>query len=135
MAVRNLCISQTGGLSKTSTLKLESKIILIKNIGITDPLINGQIGVVKYFEFLGDKVDILCIKLDGKNAGKKLIQTDNFLRHNSWIHFKRTHTNIDIGNSYISEETQQTQFPVALAWACTIHFFNGSRVKLTKISH
>ena len=90
MAVRNLCISQTGGLSKTSTLKLESKIILTKNIGITDLLINGQIGVVKYFEFLGDKVDILCIKLDDKNAGKKLIQTDNFLRHNSWIHFKRT---------------------------------------------
>ena len=90
MAARNLCISQTGGLSKTSTLKMESKIILTKNIGITDPLINGQIGVVKYFEFLGDKVDILCIKLDGKNTGKKLIQTDNFLRHNSWIHFKRT---------------------------------------------
>ena len=90
MAARNLCISQTGSLSKTSTLKLESKIILTKNIGITDPLINGQIGVVKYFEFLGDKVDILCIKLDVKNAGKKLIQTDNFLRHNSWIHFKRT---------------------------------------------
>ena len=90
MAARNLCISQTGSLSKTSTLKLESKIILTKNIGITDPLINGQIGVVKYFEFLGDKVDILCIKLDVKNAGKKLIQTDNFLRHNSWIYFKRT---------------------------------------------
>ena len=51
--------------------------MLTKNIDITDPLINGQIGVVKYFKFLGDKVDIIYIKFDDINAGKKLMQTDS----------------------------------------------------------
>ena len=69
MAARNHSISQPGSLSKTLTLKLESIIMLTTNIDITDHLINGQIGVVKYFGFLGDKVDIVFIKYD-INAGK-----------------------------------------------------------------
>ena len=85
MAARNRSISQTGGLSKTLTLKLESKIMLTTNIDITDHLINGQIGVFKYFKFLGDKVDIIYMKFDDINAGKRLIQADNLSRHNSWI--------------------------------------------------
>ena len=102
MAARNRRISQTGGLSKTLALKLESKIMLTTNTDITDRLINGQIGVIKYFKFLGDRVDIIYIKFDNINAGKRLIQTDNLSRHNSWVHIKRTGTHINIGNSYIS---------------------------------
>ena len=59
MAAKNRSISQTGGLLKTLTLKLESKIMLNTNIDITDLLINGQIEVVKYFKFLEHKVDII----------------------------------------------------------------------------
>ena len=55
-------------------------IMLTTNIDITDSLINGQVGVVKYFKFLGDKVEITYIKFDDINAGKKLIQTDNLYR-------------------------------------------------------
>ena len=73
MAARNHSISQSGGLSKTLTVKLESNSMLTTNIVITDRLINGQTGVVKYFKFLGNKVDIMYIKFDGINAGKKLI--------------------------------------------------------------
>ena len=85
MAARNRSISQTGGLSKTLTLKLESKIMLTTNIDITDHLINGQIGVFKYFKFLMDKVDIRYIKFDAGKICKRLIQADNLSRHNSWI--------------------------------------------------
>ena len=58
--------------------------MLTTNIDVTDHLINGQTGVVKYFKFLEDKVDTVYIKFDDINAGKRLIQTDNFFRHNSW---------------------------------------------------
>ena len=34
-------------------------------------IINGQIGVVKYFKSLWDKVDIIYKKFDDINAGKK----------------------------------------------------------------
>ena len=83
MAARNRSISQTDYLSKTLTLKLESKFMLTTNIDVTVCLNNGQIGVVKYFKFLGDKVDIIYIKSDDINASKILIPTNNLSRHNS----------------------------------------------------
>ena len=46
--------------------------MLTTNIDMTDHLINRQIGVVKYFKFPGDKVDIIYIKSDDINAGKKI---------------------------------------------------------------
>ena len=69
MAARNYSIYQTGGLSKTLTLKLEAN-VMPTNINITDSLINGQIGVVKYLKFLGDKVDTIYVKFIEINAGK-----------------------------------------------------------------
>ena len=82
--------------------------MLTTNIDVTDHLINGQTGVVKYFKFLEDKVDTVYIKFDDINAGKRLIQTDNFFRHNSWGPIKRADPHINIGNSYISASIQRT---------------------------
>ena len=92
--------------------------MLATNIDITDRLINGQIGVAKQFEFIGDKVDIIYIKSDNINAGKRF-------KGNSRVTIKRTNTYIHIGNSYILVSIQQTQFLLTLAWACTIHKVQG----------
>ena len=125
MAARNRSISQIGGPSKTLTLKLEWKIMLTTYIDITDRLFNGQIGVVKYFKYLGDKVDIIYIKCDDINAGKKLIQAGNRSRHNRWAPIKKTDTHINIRNSYISASIQWTQFLLTLEWAYTVHKVHG----------
>ena len=54
------------------------------------------------FKFWGDKVNIIYIKSDDINSGKKLIQTGNLSRRNSWVPIKRIDTHINIRNSYIS---------------------------------
>ena len=77
--------------------------MLTTNIDMTDHLINRQIRVVRYFKFPGDKFDIIYIKSDDINAGKKLIHTDNLSGHNSWAPIKRTDAQINIGNFCISE--------------------------------
>ena len=107
--------------------------MLITNIDITDLLISGQVGVVKYFKFLLGKVDIICKSFDDINADKRLRETDSLSRHNSWVPIKRTDTHINIGNSYISASIQRTQFPLTLAWECTTPM--DLRVNLTKIGH
>ena len=56
MGARNRSISQTGGLSKTLTLKLELESMLTTNIDRTAHHIKGKIAVVKYFKFLGIKL-------------------------------------------------------------------------------
>ena len=70
----------------------------------------------------------MYIKFDEIDTGKKLIQADNLSRHNTWVPIKGTDTHINIRNSYISASIQQTQFPVTLAWVCTIHKFQGLRL-------
>ena len=60
--------SETGDLVRLLTLKPESKVMLSVDINIQDRLINGQMGVVKYFKTV-DNVD----KFDDPEADRKLI--------------------------------------------------------------
>lgn len=106
VAARNQSVYQTGGLSKTLTQKMESKIIFTTNIDITDCLVNEVIGVIKYFKFFRENGDIIYIIFDDVNAGKKSIQTDNVSRCNIWISIKIIETYTNVGNSYISISIQ-----------------------------
>ena len=52
LAAQNRKQSESGGLARLLTLKLESKVMLTVKIDIQERLINGQMGVVKYFEIV-----------------------------------------------------------------------------------
>ena len=80
--------------------------MLTTYIDITDGLFNGQIGVGKYFKYLGDKVDIIYIKCNDINAGKKVIQAGNCSRHKRWVPIKKTDSHINIRNSFMSASIQ-----------------------------
>lgn len=112
VAARSQSVYQTGGLSKTLTQKMESKIIFTTNIDITDCLVNEVIGVIKYFKFFRENGDIIYIIFEDVNAGKKSIQTDNVSRCNIWISIKIIETYTNVGNSYISISIQWTQIPL-----------------------
>lgn len=109
VAARNQSVYQTCGLSKTLTQKIESKIIFTTNIDIIDCLVNGVIGVIKYFKFFRENGDIIYIIFDDVNAGKKSIQTDNVSRCNIWISIKIIETHTNVGNSYISTSIQYNE--------------------------
>ena len=64
-------MSDTRGLAKCLTLKLEAKVMLTVNVDVQDSLINGQIGVAKHLEIIESKVSIIYIKFDDPDAGKK----------------------------------------------------------------
>ena len=49
-AAQNYKQSETGDLARLLTLKPESTVMLSVDINIQDRLINGQMGVVKYFK-------------------------------------------------------------------------------------
>ena len=58
--------SESGGLARLLTLKLESKVMLTVNIDIQDRLINGQMGV---FEIVDYAISTIFIKFDDPEVG------------------------------------------------------------------
>ena len=121
IAAQNRKASNTGGLVKSLTLKLEAKVMFTVNVDVQDRLINGQIGVVKHLEIIENKVSIIYIKFDDPDAGKKLITKNSTARIHNWVPIKRHETSISIRNTNKSIAIKRTQFPLRLSWACTIH--------------
>ena len=80
MAAQNRKQSETGGLARLLTFKLESKVLLTVNIDVQDRLINGPMGVVEYFEIVANAFSTFFITFDDPEADRKLIGTNKLAR-------------------------------------------------------
>jgi ATP-dependent exoDNAse (exonuclease V) alpha subunit len=122
--------SETGGLDYEICVKEGARVMLTTNICIPDRLINGQMGTVVrvHTNQTTHTPTVLYIKFDDPNAGKELIKSQGmpFARQNHLVPIKPVLTKVKVrpGKSS-SPEIQRVQFPVTLAWACTIHKVQG----------
>ena len=100
--------------------------MLTINIDLQDRLLNGQLGTVKHHIVLNSQNNVskIIIKFDDCKAGLKKMNTDNFARQH-----EETTVNIRINsNKNSSPVIKRTQFPLALAWACTVQVLSVSKV-------
>ena len=73
-------------------------------------------------------MSVLYISFDDERAGKETIKncTDVFAKRNNLVPIVPVSANIKINpKSMNSPEIVRTQFPVTLAWACTVHKVQG----------
>ena len=130
--------SETGGLDYEIHVKEGARVMLTANISISDRLINGQMGTI--FKIAVDntgKPSVLYIKFDDLNAGIELINAYNnaFARDNNVVPITPVLTKIKIRPGKASSpEIQRVQFPVTLAWACTVHKVQGLTLNKVVIS-
>ena len=113
--------------------------MLTTNIDIADRLMNGQMGTVIKIEVDGNtkKTNIVYIKFDDSEAGKDAIarHSNNFAYNNQVVPIIPVLTKIKIKpDKPSSPEIQRTQFPLTLAYACTIHKVQGLTLKNVVIS-
>ena len=103
--------------------------MLTTNINIQDRLINGQMGTVVKIDLNSHKdPTVLYIKFDDVKAGEISINTstDSFARQNHVVSIEPILAKIKVRpGKPSSPEIQRVQFPVALAWACTVHKVQG----------
>ena len=121
--------SETGGLDYVILIK-GATVMLTSNISIGDRLINGQMGTVFKIDVNQNTQipTVLYIKFDDQNAGKDLINTCGkpFARENKVVPIEPVLAKIKIRPGKASSpEIQRVEFPVTLAWACTIHKVQG----------
>ena len=121
----NGSISDTGGLSKQLCLKSSARVMITSNINIEDRLINGKMGTV--FGFKYSKQGCLLtvyVKLDDSSAGLQTMRKDNYAFVNNAVPINKIESKIYIAKFSLSF-IKRVQFPLTLAWACTVHKVQG----------
>lgn len=131
--------SETGGLDFEIHIKEGARVMLTTNIDIADRLINGQIGSVAKIIVNQDnqKPTVIFVKFDDHNAGNISIQKcgNLFARQNRAVPIQPVVTKIKVRpGKPSSPEIQRIQFPITLAWACTVHKVQGLTLDKVVIS-
>ena len=128
--------SETGGLARMFQIKVNARVMLTVNIDIADHLINGQIGTVKYVCYdENSHISKVYVQFDDKQCGVKKIDSDSFAKQHKWVPVEKAESNIMIrANKESSPVIKRTQFPLMLAWACTIRKVQGLSLDKAVIS-
>ena len=104
--------------------------MLTTNIGITDRLINGQMGTTIriHIDQITNKQSKVYVKFDDERAGRITIDksADSYATVNNVVPIVPVLVKIKtrLGKPS-SPEIQRIQFPLTLAWACTVHKVQG----------
>ena len=122
--------SETGGLDFEILMKEGARVMLTTNIDITDRLINGQMGtaIKIHVDQSTNKPDKVYVKFDDERAGR--ITTDKsadlYATMNNVVAIVPVLVKIKIRpGKPSSPEIQRIQFPLTLAWVCTVHKVRG----------
>ena len=131
--------SETGGLDFEVRVKVGARVMLTTNIDIADRLINGQMGTVLKIGVneITQKPSIVYLKFDDTKAGQNLTRTsgNNFAKENALVPVQPVLTKIKLHPGKASSpEVQRIQFPISLAWACTVHKVQGLTLQNVVIS-
>lgn len=122
--------SETGGLDFEISVKETARVMLTTNIDIADRLINGQLGTIMRINVspMTQKPTIIYIKFDDSKAGKNVINKSNnqFAKKNNFVPIEPIIARFKVTpEKPSSPEIQRVQFPITLAWACTVHKVQG----------
>ena len=122
--------SETGGLDTKILIKENARVMLTTNVDISDRLINGQLGtVIKVcVDNVTNKPSTIFVKFDDSNAGVSAIRnsSSSFARENNLVPIQPVLARIKVRpGKPSSPEMQRLQFPLTLAWACTVHKVQG----------
>ena len=131
--------SYTGGLDLEVSIKEGARVMLTNNVDISDRLINGQLGTVArvWVNEVTQKPTIVYIKFNDEGAGNLAIDksADIFAIENKVVPIKPILVKIKLNpGKRSSPEIERLQFPLALAWACTVHKVQGLTLNKIVIS-
>ena len=130
--------SITGRISDTQyvdelNLKIGARVMLIYNVDVSDLLNNGAIGsVIGIEENQNGKVTSVIVRFDKPDTGKESRKANPMLARKypggTVIVKKEFDYSLSKNKGLISTTAKLIQFPLVLAWAVTVHKFQGQTV-------
>ena len=114
--------------------KIGARVILIFNIDVSDLLCNGALGtVLGVEEAQNGKITAVIVKFDNPVAGKQARERNPGLakKYPDGTIVKKMEQEYSLTRTQelISSTARLIQFPLVLAWAVTVHKFQGQTVK------
>ena len=128
----------TGGLSTTVQLAVGARVMLIRNIDVSDGLTNGTQGTVIDFIFNKNNSTTLAVlvKFDHSDVGKnaKLASKFDLSKYHKNDVVPITQIEVTFSPSTANATVSRRQFPLKLCWACTIHKVQGATLDSIAVS-
>ena len=115
-------------------LKIGARVMLIFNVDVSDLLCNGSTGtVIGIEECQNGNISAVIVKFDNPAAGKESQQRNPAMSKKypggTMIKKKEVDYSLAKNKGLVSTTAKLIQFPLVLAWACTVHKFQGQTVK------
>ncbi|TNN22918.1 ATP-dependent DNA helicase PIF1 [Liparis tanakae] len=122
--------SDTGGLREVLVVTMGARVMVTVNINVSDDLANGVCGTVVGIETTGDQVIVIFVKFDSPRVRKDAIARSQYRQqYPDAVPIMRQEVQFFTGRGRHSVEARRTQFPLTLAWACTIHKVQGKTLE------
>lgn len=120
-----------GGLPYSLTLCKNARIMLIKNLDVSDGLVNGATGKILdiiHSESSSSFPKAIVIQFDNRKIGRIARQSSkiSLQGYECGVPILPAEVKQNAGRSDSSPEITRIQFPVVLCWACTIHKVQGA---------
>ena len=113
--------SSTNGLAHCLHWKKGARVMLTVNIDLSDRLVNGQLDTVDNIVFTESGISKIYLKLDDPLEGKQLMCSDFYSKTHQVIPINRVESHISLTRNNNLHMISRIQFPLMLAYACTIH--------------
>ncbi|XP_066911415.1 uncharacterized protein [Clytia hemisphaerica] len=132
--IRNKNYTDTGGIPYKLTLRVGARVLLTTNVDINDRLVNGQLGTVKHIKVLNGRCEKIYVLFDDVKAGNEKRKNDDFARRNGYVPIERTEAKFGFSKRKEMVTVVWTQFPLILAYACTVHKVQGLTLQKIVVS-
>ena len=97
--------------------------MLVRNIDVTDGLMNGAVGTIKHLEFnSANQLTTIYVGFDNPSIGQKFLSstTNSYCKTTKTVAIEKTKISVPIARKR-NTTVMREQFPLVLSWAVTIH--------------
>ncbi|KAM9332830.1 ATP-dependent DNA helicase PIF1-like [Pholidichthys leucotaenia] len=128
-------LSHTGGLREVVSVAVGARVMVTVNTDVSDGLANGVCGTVVGIESSGSSVHTIFVKFDSRRVGMQAIANSQYKQsYPEAVPIKRQDVHLFAGRGRRSVEAKRSQFPLSLAWGCTIHKVQGKTMDQIVVS-